>query len=271
MKYKAIALDLDGTLTNSEKKITPRTLKALKEAQKRGVTVILASGRPTYGIVPVAKEVGIADFGGYILAFNGGRITRFSDGEVVFNQTLDPAFLGELHSGAMRHGMHILSPIGDKVVATNPDDQYVQVECNINHMPAVKYNDFVGDIDEPINKCLIVGDPERLPQVEEDMKARLGGKMDFYRSCPFFLECVPLGIDKAASLARLCEIMGIGMHEMIACGDSYNDMSMIKAAGLGVAMANSAPEVLEAADHVTLSNDEDGVAVVIEKFILGEE
>ena len=92
--------------------------------------------------------------------------------------------------------------------------------------------------------------------------------MSIYRSCDFFLECVPLGIDKAASLKRLFCQMGISLDEVIACGDGNNDLSMIQAAGMGVAMANSSPDVLAAANFITLSNEEDGVAYAIEKFVL---
>ena len=89
-----------------------------------------------------------------------------------------------------------------------------------------------------------------------------------YRSAGFFLECVPLGIEKAQSLGRLISLLGIGREEVIACCDGYNDKGMIEFAGLGVAMANASTEVQDAADYITFSNEEDGVAHVIEKFIL---
>ena len=86
MEYKLIALDLDGTLTNSEKHITPRTKAALMEAQKRGVRLVLASGRPTFGIMPLAKELELARYGGFILAFNGGKIVDCKTGKTVFEK-----------------------------------------------------------------------------------------------------------------------------------------------------------------------------------------
>jgi len=92
--------------------------------------------------------------------------------------------------------------------------------------------------------------------------------MDVYRSAGFFLECVPPGIDKAHSLERLFELTGIRREEVIACGDGYNDQSMIRFAGLGVAMANAPKDIQDSADYITYSNEEDGVAHVVEKFIL---
>ena len=135
-------------------------------------------------------------------------------------------------------------------------------------MPVKLYDDFVGQVEHPINKCLIVGDPQRLIPLEQQLAARYAGRLSVYRSAAFFLECVPPGIDKAASLQLLIERLGLSREELMAVGDGYNDLSMIRFAGLGVAMANAAREVQDAADYITYSNQEDGVAHVVEKFFL---
>ena len=135
-------------------------------------------------------------------------------------------------------------------------------------MPVTLYDDFVHQVQYPINKCLIVGDPKRLIPLEQSLASAYDGRLSVYRSAAFFLECVPPGIDKAASLSRLIENLGIRREELIAVGDGYNDLSMIRFAGLGVAMANAAREVQDAADYITWSNQEDGVAHVVEKFYL---
>lgn len=263
-----IVLDLDGTLTNAKKVITPRTKQALMAAQEHGVRVVLASGRPTYGITALAHELQLERFGGYILAFNGGKITNCETGEVVFEQKLDENLVPDLYHAAMDHGMHILTYQGEGIAATSKDDEYVQHEAFINKMPVVEYNDFLNQVEYPINKCLIVGSPAPLHELELQLAEAMKGKMNIYRSADFFLECVPLGIDKAESIDRLLKDIGISPAEIIACGDGYNDASMIRYAGLGVAMENAAPEVKEMADFVTLSNEEDGVAHVVEKFML---
>ena len=127
---------------------------------------------------------------------------------------------------------------------------------------------FLSAITFPITKCLIVGEPSRLIVLEKEMFDQLKGRMGVYRSEPYFLELVPKGIDKAASLQILLHEIGSSADEMIACGDGFNDISMIKLAGLGVAMANAQLEVQENADFITVSNDEDGIAQVVEKFLL---
>ena len=271
MKYKMIVLDLDGTLTNNKKEITPRTKQTLMQAQAAGVHVVLASGRPTYGIVPLAEELKLKESGGYILAFNGGKIIDCTNNEVLFEQKLDEQLVPILFQEAKKAGMEILTYQGEGIAATNKDDEYVQHEAFINKMPVMQYDDFLNQLVYPINKCLIVGDPTPLHELELRLAKELEGKMDVYRSADFFLECVPLGIDKARSLDRLISSLGISREEIIACGDGYNDLSMIRFAGLGVAMANAAKDIQSEADFVTLSNEEDGVAHVIERFILSPE
>ena len=271
MKYKMIVLDLDGTLTNNKKEITPRTKQALMQAQAAGVHVVLASGRPTYGIVPLAEELKLKDNGGYILAFNGGKIIDCTNNKVLFEQKLDEQLVPILFQEAKKAGMEILTYQGEGIAATNKDDEYVQHEAFINKMPVMQYDDFLNQLVYPINKCLIVGDPTPLHELEIRLAKELEGKMDVYRSADFFLECVPLGIDKARALDRLISSLGISREEVIACGDGYNDLSMIRFAGLGVAMANAAKDIQSEADFVTLSNEEDGVAHVIEHFILSPE
>ena len=271
MKYKMIVLDLDGTLTNNKKEITPRTKQALMQAQTAGVHVVLASGRPTYGIVPLAEELKLKESGGYILAFNGGKIIDCSNNKVLFEQKLNEQLVPHLYQEAKKAGMEILTYQGEGIAATNKDDEYVQHEAFINKMPIMQYDDFLNQLVYPINKCLIVGDPTPLHELELRLAKELEGKMDVYRSADFFLECVPLGIDKARALDRLISSLGISREEIIACGDGYNDLSMIRFAGLGVAMANAAKDIQSEADFVTLSNEEDGVAHVIEHFILSPE
>ena len=270
MKYKMIVLDLDGTLTNNKKEITPRTKEALMKAQAKGVKIVLASGRPTYGIMPLAEELELKKNGGFILAFNGGKIIDCSDCRTIFEQKLDETLVPLLYHAAKEAGMQILTYQGEGIAATDKNDKYVQEEARINKMPVEEYDDFLQQLVYPVNKCLIAGDPAPLHQLEIKLKKELEGRMDVYRSADYFLECVPLGIDKARSLDRLIATLGITKEEVIACGDGYNDLSMINFSGLGVAMSNAADDIKAQADYVTLSNEEDGIAHVVDKFILSE-
>ena len=268
MNYRMIVLDLDGTLTNSKKEITPHTRETLIRAQQQGIKVVLASGRPTYGIAPIANQLELFTYGGYILAYNGGEIIDWKSKEVLHAQVLDPQVLPYMYRCAQENGFAIVTYRDNFVITETPDDEYVQKEATLNLMQTLKVENFLGYIDFSIPKCLIVGEAERLCLLEKQMYEQLKETNEVYRSEPYFLELVPKGIDKAQSLEVLLRKVGISRDEVIACGDGFNDLSMIRYAGLGVAMHNAQPVVREAADFITLSNDEDGVAHVVEQFML---
>lgn len=227
MAYKIIVLDLDGTLTNEKKEITPKTYDALMKAQDLGVRVVLASGRPTFGIMPIAKQLNLADHDGFILAYNGGKIISCRTGETIYNKELEPHLVPILYQESKDAGMEILTYQGEGIAATRKNNKYVLHEAFINKMPVVQYDDFPLQVEYPINKCLIVGDPKPLHQLELKLATRMQGRILVYRSSGFFLECVPMGIEKSQSLARLIADLGITREEMIAIGDGYNDKCMI--------------------------------------------
>lgn len=270
MGYKMIVLDLDGTLTNSEKKITPKTKQALFDAMERGIKVVLASGRPTYGIMPIAEELELKQRGGYILSFNGARITNCGNGQVIYQNTIPQHYIPILTSLAEEYHVDYLTydESGQTIITNNPDNIYAEVEANINHMP-LKYEPDIGEtVTYPVNKMIMLGSGMYLHTVEPRLQQDMAGVLSVYRSEPFFLEVMPLGVDKALSLERLLKYLGMSREEMICIGDGFNDLTMIEYAGLGVAMENAQDSVKEKADFITLSNDEDGVAHVIQKFML---
>ena len=269
MDYKIIVLDLDGTLTNRDKIITPRTRDALMEAQKAGNIVVLASGRPTPGVEPLARELEMDRFGSYILSYNGGMITNCKTGETVFSSLLPLEANGKIIGLAKEHRVDILTYEGEEIITNNEECPYAVKESNINHLPLRQVEDMKGYVSFPVPKFLMLDDGDYLVTVEPRVKAAMGRDFSVYRSEPFFLEVMPKGIDKAQSLGRLLERIGMKREEMIACGDGYNDLTMIQYAGLGVAMENAVLPVRNAADYITASNNEDGVGLVVEKFMLG--
>lgn len=264
--FRAIALDLDGTLTNHDKVVTPRTRQALLKAQEQGAIIILASGRPTYGIVPVAECLELEKRGGYILSYNGGNIVNAKTGEKLFSQFLPVAVIPILYKYAKEKNHALLGYAGNEIITEMPDDQYVKEESRINKMNIRKVDNLLNALEPHPTKLLMTGDPTDMIKAEEELVEILGEKMDIFRSAPFFLELVPKGIDKAQSLLRLLSKINLTPADLIAFGDGYNDLSMLKLAGVGVAMANAAPEVRADADYVTLSNEEDGVAAALLHF-----
>lgn len=264
--FRAIALDLDGTLTNHDKVVTPRTRQALLKAQELGTVIILASGRPTYGIVPVAECLELEKRGGYILSYNGGNIVNAKTGEKLFSQFLPDAVIPILYKYAKEKNHALLGYAGNEIITEMPDDQYVKEESRINKMNIRKVDNLLDALEPHPTKLLMTGDPTDMIKAEEELVEILDEKMDIFRSAPFFLELVPKGIDKAQSLLRLLSKINLTPADLMAFGDGYNDLSMLKLAGVGVAMANAAPEVRADADYVTLSNEEDGVAEALLHF-----
>lgn len=268
MKYKLLVLDIDGTLTNSQKQITAKTKKALMKAQAKGVKLVIASGRPTCGVTPFAEELKLSKYGGYILSFNGAKIINCETNEVLYDKSIPQEMLSYIYDLSKENKVNLLTYEGNTVITEEPNDQYIEIESRINKMEIKKVNSFKDYVQFPVTKCLMVADGDYLSTVETKVREKLGDKLNVFRSEPFFLEIMPKNIDKAYSLRQLLEKLGLTKDEMIACGDGFNDKSMIDYAGLGVAMENAQDAVKEVANYITLSNDNDGIASVVEEFIL---
>lgn len=271
MEHKILVLDIDGTLTNSKKEITETTKKALYAMQAAGKTLVIASGRPTAGIEPIAKECKLDQYGGYVISYNGARIVRFSTGEILYNNTLPQQFIPQIYEIAKERGVGMVTYAPDDTLITGTKvDKYMELEARINRRDIHQVQDFIGAIQFPVNKCLISGEPEVLAPLTEELQKRYYGVLNIYRSEPFFLEIMPPLVDKAHALERLLPSLGISRNECVCCGDGYNDITMLQYAGVGVAMSNAQLEVREAADIITLSNDEDGLVPVIVTYFLNE-
>ena len=264
---KVLVLDIDGTLTNSEKQITPITKQGIQDILKRGHKVILASGRPTPGMRRYEQELELEKYGGYLLSFNGARVVECRSGEIVYQRLLSQSILPSLYHFAKEHGCGLITYLGDTVISAFEPDEYVRLEARINGLPIRVVDNFLEFVDFDVNKCLMTAPPEEAAEYEKELRENYQGIASVYRSESFFIEIMPENVDKATSLDRMLESLGLTRENAICCGDGFNDVSMIKYAGLGVAMGNAKPEVKAAADYVTASNDEDGVAEVIKKFI----
>ena len=263
MQYKILALDLDGTLTNTDKIITPRTKAALQAAAQRGVCIVLASGRPTVGIEPLAKELELEKYGGCILSYNGGKIIDCKTGETLVQYAFPAQLIEPVCTFSRYWNVVPLTYDRNGIVTEDPASPYVQEEARINRIPVRQVENLPAEVTYPINKLLLTGDPA-------DMQQEFAGKLSICRSQPFFIETMPLGVGKDTSLEILLRSKGLTPANLMACGDGWNDLPMIRLAGLGVAMGNAQSPVKAAADWLTADNDHDGVGLAVEKFILEE-
>ena len=224
-EIKVLALDLDGTLTNSQKEVTPRTRAALDAAIAKGVTIVLASGRPTAGVLPLAKELGLDKKGGCILSYNGGKIIDCRTGETLYQKQLDAQYIPELCAFAAAQDVAIITYNKEGVVTERPDDPWALRECFTCKLPMTGVDDLAKYVDYPICKMLITLDPARRDEVWAAGKKQFDGRIDLYPSSPFFIEAVPLGVAKDSSLAALLERMGLTVLLLAPTGRAAKRMS----------------------------------------------
>ncbi|CAN7244105.1 Cof-type HAD-IIB family hydrolase [Rossellomorea sp. LjRoot5] len=269
MSYKMIVLDLDDTLLRDDQTISNRTKDALIQAQEAGVKVVLASGRPTQGMRWVAEELKLDHYGSYILPFNGSKIIDCKTKEEKYSRTLSAETAHSLYDISKREDVGILTYAEDAIIVEEKN-QFASIESDLTGLPVKVVPDFKEAITGPVVKALMLKEADYLAEVEKKLQAELDGELSVMRSKPFFLEFTQLGVTKGASLDYLIKPMGIKPEEVIAIGDSYNDLTMIEFAGLGVAMGNAPDDMKEKADYVTSSNMEDGVAEVVETFVLNK-
>ena len=266
MEYKMIALDLDGTLNNDEKIITPRTREALMAVQEQGVIVALVSGRQAPGLQREADALHLEDYHGLRISYNGGRIQDATTGKILFDSAID----NETAVSFLRHleAWPELSPIvddGKYIYTTDASRHKVMDECRNNNMQ-VKIVDNIADaVDFAPVKILTAAPNDILVPHLADIRRGFEDKLSFVQSAPWFYEATMKGVSKSSALGQACEQLGISQSEVMAFGDAQNDMSMLDFAGYGVAMGNACDELKAMADEITATNNEDGIAVTLER------
>ena len=266
MNKKMLVLDIDGTLTNSKKEITEATKAAITKVLEDGHVVVIASGRPTPGTKKVCETLKLSNYNGYVLSYNGARITRLSDNTVVHQKILDKKYIPEIFEYCIKNDMGMMTYEDNDAITGTRIDEYMELEARINSIGLRVVENFVDYVDFAVNKCLLTKDNDESKKACEYLCEKYKDELSIYRSEPFFVEIMPKGVDKAASLEVLRGILGIEKENIVCCGDGFNDLSMIKYAHVGVCMANGCEECLKAADYIAPSNDEDGICDVIAKF-----
>ncbi|NWO00569.1 Cof-type HAD-IIB family hydrolase [Tetragenococcus halophilus] len=277
MTIKAIAMDMDGTLLNEGKTISSKTKAALLEAQRQGIKVILASGRPTPGLFKYAEELAMEEYDGIGLSFNGAHVLDYQTNEVLFEQPLpletSKAILEHLKSFDVKpmichqNYMYVNDVFDNQIHFANEEINIIEYEARAGGYKLCEINDLAGFCDFPLHKVLVAADPDYLKKHYQEMMRPFEGQVSALFSAPFYFEFTDLGITKAKAIAAVLPKLNVKKEELMAFGDGQNDQAMIEYAGIGVAMDNATTELKQVADKITLSNNEDGIAHALEKYL----
>lgn len=277
MAIKAILLDIDGTLTNHKKEITPETKNALMMAQQLGIRLVIASGRPSKGIFKYGDQLDMRLHHGLFVCYNGARVVDCNTGEVYVDVTIDAKQAKEVLAHMKKfdvrpiitHGSHMVVEDVYNCMIKDGDREFnvIEYESRMNGYRLMETEDLVSFLEFPVNKILVAGDSDYLRAHVEEMSAPFKGKLSMMFTANFYYEFTALGIDKGKALDATMGKLGIKPEECIAFGDAENDISMLKYAGIGVAMGNAQEKVKEIADVITDDNEHDGIAKALYKYV----
>ncbi|CAM2947224.1 Cof-type HAD-IIB family hydrolase [Vibrio rarus] len=266
--YKLIAIDMDGTLLNTDKVISQRNIHAIAQARQRGITVVLASGRPLQGMLHSLSQLGMDTEQDYVICYNAAIIQNIGTGAILKESLVtgkDAKRIAQFAEQQKCH-CHAFSKVHGLITPRN--SHYTQHEAKINNLP-VTIMDFAKlDDDHPIIKTMLVDPVDIIQPIAEAIPASLKQDYSVVRSAPFFLEFNHPLSNKGAGVQALAEHLGIKRSEVMCIGDAGNDHDMLRYAGLAVVMDNADNETKAFADFITDSNNESGVAKAIEQFIL---
>lgn len=277
MPIEAIILDIDGTLLSDNKEITPATKKALITAQQTGVKLILASGRPTTAMHLYAKQLEMEKYHGLIVSYNGAKVVDCQTNEELFSQALTVAEGKAVLEHMKQFKVKPMIDKDDYMYVNNVFDSFVpyrgeeiniiEYESRSGNFKLCEKEDLAAFVDYPISKILTAGDPAYLKENYQAMMAPFKESLNCVFTADFYFEFTAQGIDKAKALDTVLKPMGISAENLIAFGDGHNDITMVRYAGTGVAMQNAVPELKAAANTITLSNNEDGIAYLLNSLI----
>lgn len=262
MTYKLMAVDIDGTLLDSNSRLREDTIRSVRRGVSKGLIFTISTGRPVQGIRKLLKELDIQTTS---ITYNGSMIVTEKE-EILYSCTLRSSDAVDIIRLGMDRNLSVVF-WANNVLYANEINKTTIAYSEISGVPPIKFNDYRKLAEEGITKVLWIDTEEAIQRHEKEVGAYLSDQVNFHTSRPMFLEYVDKKASKALAMEKLGDIYGITREEMIAVGDGLNDSSMIEYAGLGVAMANAHPEILRIADYVTLSNDENGVGHVIDLLV----
>ncbi len=268
MSIKLIAVDIDGTLVNSKKEITPEVFSAIQDAKKAGVKVVIATGRPIAGVAKLLDDLQLRDEGDYVVTFNGGLVQETATGHEIIRETLDYADYLDIEFLSRKLGVHMHAITKDGIYTANRNiGKYTVYESSLVNMP-IFYRTPEEMVNKEIVKCMFIDEPEILDAAIQQLTDDIYDRFTIVKSAPFYLELLRKNVDKGSSITHLAEKLGLTKNETMAIGDEENDRAMLEVVGNPVVMENGNPELKKIAKYITKSNEESGVAHAIRTWAL---
>jgi Cof subfamily protein (haloacid dehalogenase superfamily) len=264
--YKLIAIDMDGTLLKSDKTISNENFAAIQNAKKAGVKIVLATGRPLNGIKKYLNYLDLISEEDYAVVYGGAVVQNTKNEEFLSNNPLTMSDWNYLFSLSQELNINIHVLTAHECI-TPKYNEYSNIEASMNGIPIIVDNPSTMKENIELIKIMFVDAPEVVSEVIEKLPKEIYDKYTIVRSSPYFLEFLNLAANKGLGIEALANRLNIKQEEVICIGDAGNDIHMVEYAGLGVAMENAFPELKEVANYITLSNENHGVAHVINKFI----
>lgn len=275
MNIKLIAIDLDGTLLSSDRKLSEENKKAIKKAKEKGIQIVLCTGRPLRSMKHYLSELDLLDDGDLAITYNGGLIQQTKTGEIIKQITFNRSESLDIYKLGQELKMPVnfidLDYVYEPPYLINAHSSYVSTNSDIPKDQALKFVDVDMDkLPDPftINKIVMSRPTEELDQIIPKIPKSYHEKYNIYKSQPFILEFLPQYVDKGYSMRVIGELLGLEKAEIMGIGDQENDLSLVQNAGFGVAMGNAIDIVKQEAEFITKTNDENGVAYAINKFVL---
>lgn len=269
-QYRLIALDVDGTLLDPAHLLTPRTRAAILSAQRRGARVCLATGKLLASVRPLLAELAL---GGLHITCNGAALMDAATGEAVAAWPLSPAQIAAALAAIRECApeMGIAWYTTDAIYTDAPPASPLDVTLGAYHEPALRHvAHLASDALPPPLKFLMTGDHASLLALRDGLLERIGATLTVTRTTSDFVEVMAPGVSKGHALGELIARLGVPRAAVVAFGDGENDIPLLDAAGLGIAMGNAMPALLPHAARATLSNAEDGVAVALVELGLAD-
>lgn len=267
MAIKLIATDMDDTLLGSNIQISERNAAAIKKAIDAGIVVMIATGRMYVSVKPFADKLGLDV---PLVTYNGALVKGSQSGKVYYEHPLKLQSALDLLAYCKEKGYYIQAYVGNELLVRTPN-LFSKEYTRIANVPARPVGEELFNLKQAPYKLLAMTKPEDFKAVWKDVEERFDGRVEVTSSKDCFLELMEPGVNKWEAVKAVGEMYGIKPEEIMCIGDSNNDLTMVKNAGLGVAVANANEAVRKAAKMVTASNDEDGVALAIEAVLTPQQ